>query len=59
MERGALFYILLGAGTIIVPTITDRLLKGRVANRLRIALDILAAAFTVGILALIARPLGL
>ncbi len=59
MERGALFYILLGAGTVIVPTITDRLLKGRVANWLRIALDILAAAFTVGILALIARPLGL
>jgi hypothetical protein len=59
MERGALFYILLGAGTVIVPTITDRLLKGRVANRRRIALDILAAALTGGILALIARPLGL
>jgi hypothetical protein len=59
MERGALFYILLGAGTVLVPAITDRLLKDRVTAWLRIALDLLAAALTGAILALIARPLGL
>ena len=59
MERGALFYFLLGAGTVIVPTITDRLLRDRVADWVRIVLALLAAVLTGAALVLLARLLGL
>jgi hypothetical protein len=59
MERSALFYFLLGAGIVLVPAITDRLLKDRVANWLRIVLGFVAAALTGVALVLVARPLGL
>jgi hypothetical protein len=59
MQHGTLFYLLFGAGIVIVPAITDRLLKDRVAGWLRITLGFVAAALTGVILVLIARPLGL
>jgi hypothetical protein len=59
MERSVWFYILLGAGTVLVPSITDRLLKDRVSAWWRVTLDLVAAALTGAMLALIARPLGL
>jgi hypothetical protein len=59
MQHGTLFYLLLGAGVVLVPAITDRLLKDRVAGWLRITLGFVAAALTGVILVLIARPLGL
>jgi hypothetical protein len=59
MEHGTLFYLLLGAGVVIVPALTDRLLKGRVADWLRVTLGFVAAALTGVIVVLIARPLGL
>ena len=58
MERGALFYMLLGAAVVLVPALTDRLLKGRVADWLRVAIGFLAAALTGAIFVLIARSLG-
>jgi hypothetical protein len=58
MEHGALFYILLGAGVVLVPAMTDRLLKGRVADGWRVALGFLAAALTGVILVVVARLLG-
>jgi hypothetical protein len=59
MERGLLFYALLGAGVVLVPTVADRLLKGRVADWQRVVLGFVAAALTAVVLVLIARPLGL
>ena len=59
MERGALFYFLLGAGVVIVPAVTDRLLKGRLPDGWRIALGLLAAAITGALIALIPKSLGL
>ena len=59
MEHGALFYFILGAAVVAVPALTDRLLKGRVGDWLRIALALLVAALTGAIIVLIARPLGL
>jgi hypothetical protein len=59
MEHGMLFYILLGAAVVLVPAMTDRLLKDRVTGWLRVTLGFLAAALTGLIFAVIARPLGL
>jgi len=59
MEHGALFYFILGAAVVAVPALADRLLKGRVADWLRIALALLVAALTGAIIVLIARPLEL
>ena len=36
MERSILFYFLLGAGVVLVPALTDRLLKGRVTDWVRV-----------------------
>jgi hypothetical protein len=59
MQHGILFYILLGAGVVLAPAMTDRLLKDRVADWLRIVLGLVAAAL-IGVAAvLIARVLGL
>lgn len=58
MEHGVLFYLLLGAAVVGVPAITDRLLKNRVAEWVRIALGFLVAALTGAIFVLIARLLG-
>jgi uncharacterized membrane protein len=58
MEHTTLYYVVLVAGMALIPGITDRLVKDRVATWLRVALGILAAAFTPFILVLIARPLG-
>jgi hypothetical protein len=59
MDRSLLFYVLLGAGVVLVPAISDRLLKGRVADGLRVVLGFIVAAATALVLVLIARPLGL
>ena len=59
MQHGALFYILLGAGVVLVPAMTDRLLKDRVADWLRIVLGLVAAALTGVAAVLVARVLGL
>ena len=59
MERSTLFYLLLGAGVVLVPALTDRLLKGRVSDGSRIALGFVAAALTGIVLVLVAQPLGL
>lgn len=59
MDRSAFFYFLLGAVTVIVPAIVDRLLKNRIAGWLRYLVDLLVCALTAVILVLVARPLGL
>ena len=59
MEHGAWFYLLLGALIVGVPAITDRLLKDRVAEWVRMALGFLVAALTGVILVLAARLLKL
>ena len=59
MEHGTLFYILFGAGVVLVPAITERLLKNRVSAGWRAVLAICSAVLFGAILALIARPLGL
>lgn len=59
MEHSLLFYVVLGAGTVLVPALADRLLKGRIADWLRVAIGLLAAASTGAIIVLIGRALGL
>ena len=59
MERGILFYFLLGAVVVGVPALTDRLLKGRVSDTRRYALSTLAVVVAVVLLVLLARPLSL
>jgi hypothetical protein len=58
MERGALYYMLFGAAVVAVPALVDRLLKGRVTDRWRVALVLVAAALVGVIGALIARLPG-
>jgi hypothetical protein len=58
MERGALYYLLFGAAVVAVPALMDRLLKGRVTDRWRVALVLIAAALVGVIGALIARMPG-
>jgi hypothetical protein len=59
MEHSTFFYLIMGASVVLVPAITDRLLKGRVTVGWRLALVLLAAALTGVILVLIARLLAL
>ncbi|WP_295559733.1 hypothetical protein [uncultured Hyphomicrobium sp.] len=59
MEHGVVFYMLLGAAVVLVPAVADRLLKGRVADGVRIALGFLAAVLTAVVLVWAAGLLGL
>lgn len=59
MDSGVLLYMLLGAGVVLAPALSDRLLRGRVADGLRIALGFASAALTAIVLVLIARAAGL
>jgi hypothetical protein len=59
MQHGTLFYLLLGASVVVVPAMTDRLLKDRVSAGWRAVIAICAAGLAGAILVLIARPLGL
>lgn len=59
MEHGVVFYMLLGAAVVLVPAVADRLLKGRVADGVRIALGFLAAVLTAVVLVWAAGVLGL
>jgi hypothetical protein len=58
MEHGTLYYLVLGAGVVLVPAITDRLLKDRVAGWLRITLGVVAVATFAVLLVVISRLLG-
>ena len=59
MDRGLLFYFLLGIVAVGAGGLSDRALKHRMGHGARYAVSLLVTALACVILVLIARPLGL